>query len=264
MEARLDDRILIVTGSTQGVGLAVATAAARSGAAGIMLTGRDAGKGEAAAAALAREGTATGFVAADLIAADAPDRIFDAALARFGRVDMLVNAAGITDRGSLLDATPAFWDRLFAANARAPFFLMQRLVTHLRDRKAPGAIVNVLSINAHGGTPSLAVYSATKAALALLTKNAAHSHRFDGIRVNGINMGWTDTPGERQMQAVTLGHGEDWLAAASAEAPFGRILTPADIAGLAIFLLSDAGGPMTGAVIDQEQWVIGPRDESGA
>ena len=86
---------------------------------------------------------------------------------------------------------------------------MQRLVNHLRSRGAPGSIVNILSIHAHGGSPPLAVYASTKAALAGLTRNTAHAHRFDRIRVNGINVGWVDTPAERQMQAVTLGLGED-------------------------------------------------------
>ena len=91
----------------------------------------------------------------------------------------------------------------------------------------------------------------------MLTKNTAHAHRFDRIRVNGINVGWVDTPAERQMQAVTLGLGEKWLAEASARQPSGRLLKPDDVARLAIFLLGDASGPMTGAVIDQEQFVIG-------
>ena len=88
---------------------------------------------------------------------------------------------------------------------------MQCLVNHLRDRGAPGAIVNILSVHAHGGSPALAVYASTKAALAALTKNTAHAHRFDRIRANAINVGWVDTPAERQMQAVTLGGGEGWL-----------------------------------------------------
>ena len=121
-------------------------------------------------------------------------------------------------------------------------------------------MVNIQSINAHGGTPELAVYAATKAALSLLTKNAAFSHRFDRIRINGINVGWTDTPAERHMQAVTLGQGEGWLDKAEKAQPFGRLLVPDDIARLALFLLGDESFPMTGAVIDHEQWVVGVRD----
>jgi NAD(P)-dependent dehydrogenase (short-subunit alcohol dehydrogenase family) len=124
-------------------------------------------------------------------------------------------------------------------------------------RSQGGAIVNILSINAHCGSPELAVYSATKGALATLTRNAANAHRFDRIRINGINVGWTDTPAERIMQAETLGHGPGWLDAANASQPFRRLLAADEVANLAVFLLSDASGPMTGALIDQEQWVVG-------
>ncbi len=199
-------------------------------------------------------------MAADLEDASAPDLIFEAALDRFGRVDALVNCAGLTNRGSLAEADLKLWERLYAVNARAPFFLMQRLVNHLRGRGAPGSIVNILSVHAHGGAPELAVYASTKAALAGLTKNAAHAHRFDRIRVNGINVGWVDTPAERHMQAVTLGKGEGWLADAAAAMPSGRLLTADDVARLALFLLSEASEPMTGALIDQAQFVFGALD----
>src|SRR5262249_23222276 len=147
-------------------------------------------------------GARAAFAPAELTEGGAADWTFDAALEAFGRVDGLVNAGALTDRASVAEGSMALWDSLFAANARAPFFLMQHLINHLREREAPGSIVNILSINVHGGLPSLAVYSAAKAALALLTKNAAFAHRFDRIRINGINVGWTDTPAERHMQAV--------------------------------------------------------------
>jgi NAD(P)-dependent dehydrogenase (short-subunit alcohol dehydrogenase family) len=253
-------RIVIVTGSTQGVGLAIAKAAAYAGAGGLVLTGRDASKGAAAAAEVGRNGTPALFVRADLEQSEAPDLIFDAALKRFGQVDGLVNSAALTDRGSLVDADIKFWDRLFAVNARAPFFLMQRLVNHLRERKAPGSIVNILSVHARGGAPELAVYASSKSALAGLTKNSAHAHRFDRIRINGVILGWVDSPGERQMQAVTLGKGEGWLADAAARMPFGRLLNPDDVARLSLFLLSDASEPMSGALIDYTQNVFGALD----
>jgi NAD(P)-dependent dehydrogenase (short-subunit alcohol dehydrogenase family) len=112
-------------------------------------------------------------------------------------------------------------------------------------------------MHAHGGGSALAVYASTKAALAALTKNAAQAHRFDRIRINAINVGWVDTPAEHQMQAVTLGQGDEWLSRASAAQPFGRLITPDEVARLALFLLSDESGVMTGAVIDQEQSVVG-------
>ena len=186
--------------------------------------------------------------------------IFDAALNRFGRVDALVNSAALTDRGSLAEADLTLWERLFAVNARAPFFLMQRLVNHLRERGASGSIVNILSVHARGGAPELAVYAATKSALAGLTKNVAHAHRFDRVRANGVILGWVDTPAERHMQAVTLDKGEGWLAEAAASMPFGRLLTPEDVARLSLFLISDPSEPMTGALIDYAQLVFGGLD----
>ncbi|TPK73255.1 SDR family oxidoreductase [Mesorhizobium sp. B2-4-18] len=257
MEIRLEGKVALVTGSTQGIGRAIAGTLARSGAAGLLITGRDSKRGEAVAAELSAIGTPTLFVAADLGDPETPALLAQACIDRFGRIDGLVNAAGLTDRASFLDATPDDWSALFAVNARAPFFLMQAAIADMKKRGQGGAIVNILSINAHCGSPELAVYSATKGALATLTKNAANAHRFDRIRVNGINVGWTDTPAERIMQAQTLGNGPGWLDAANAAQPFGRLLKPDDIANLAVFLLSDAAGPMTGAVIDQEQSVIG-------
>ena len=257
MEIRLDGKVILITGSTQGVGLATARLAASSGAAGIMVTGRNSERGKAAVAEIARLGAKAEFVAGDLADPAAPPAIVNACIEKFGRVDGLVNAAALTDRASLLDGTVEFWNRMFSANTRAPFFLMQHCVQDMRKRKAPGTIVNVLSVNIHCGLPSLAIYSASKGALAVLTKNVANAHKEDRIRVNGIVLGWTDTPGEREMQAKTLGRGEGWLDATNKAQPFGRLLSPEDVANLAVFLLSEAAGPMTGALIDQEQRVPG-------
>jgi NAD(P)-dependent dehydrogenase (short-subunit alcohol dehydrogenase family) len=261
MEIRVEDKVLLVTGGTQGLGRAVALESARSGAAGIFLTDRNEQRGAEVVSEILQLGATAAFVAADLNEQDAPARIISAAIDRFGRLDGLVNAAGLSDRGSVASADTALFDRLFAVNTRAPMFLMQGLIRHLRERKAPGSIVNILSFQAHGASTDLAIYGATKAALSLLTKNAAFSCRKDRIRVSGINLGWADTPGEREMQAVKLGKGESWLAEAESRMPWGRLIQPEDVARLTLFLLSDLSIPMTGALIDQEQYsVLGVRD----
>jgi NAD(P)-dependent dehydrogenase (short-subunit alcohol dehydrogenase family) len=257
MNISLNGKVILVTGSTQGVGHAIARLAATSGAAGVMVTGRNSQRGTTVVEEIHGLGGKAGFVAADLADPSAPEKVVAATIEKFGRVDGLVNAAALTDRATLLDGTVEFWNRMFSANARAPYFLMQHCVKDMQKRKAPGAIVNILSVNIHCGLPTLAIYSASKGALAVLTKNVANAHKTDRIRCNGIILGWTDTPAEREMQANTLGLGEDWLEDVEKQQPFGRLLKPEDVANLTVFLLSDAAGPMTGALIDQEQRVPG-------
>ena len=256
----MQSNVVLVTGATQGIGREIALASAKAGAAAVVVTGLEPELGNVVVAELEALGAKARFIGADLFDADAPDRIFDYALESFGRVDCLVNSAGITNRSAVADVSLDVWERLFAINARAPSFLMKRMIAHLKDRHSTGSILNILSMNAHGATPPLAIYAATKAALLLLTKNAAHAHRYDRIRINGINVGWVDSPAERQMQAVVLGKGEQWVEEANKHAPFGRLLSAQDVGRLALFLLSDASFPMTGSIVDQEQWVNGVRD----
>ena len=185
----------------------------------------------------------------------APQTITAAALAWFGRIDGLVNAAGDTSRAAFTDGTLSLWDQLFTVNARAPFFLMQAAIADMLGRKAQGAIVNIQSINAHCGLPELAIYSASKAALSTLTKNAAQAHMADRIRVNGINLGWVATETEDRLQRQALG--PDWLAKAAATMPLGRLIEAEEAGRLAVYLLSDASAPLSGTVIDLEQRVAG-------
>ena len=186
MEVRVDDKVLLVTAAVEGLGRAVALEAARSGAAAIILTDRNTQRGDKVVSEILKLGTKAALVAADLEEQGAPARIISAAIGQFGRLDGLVNAAGLSDRGSVAEADTALFDHLFAVNTRAPMFLMQGLIRHLKERKAPGSIVNILSFQAHGAAVNLAVYGATKAALSLLTKNAAFAHRKDRIGICGI------------------------------------------------------------------------------
>jgi NAD(P)-dependent dehydrogenase (short-subunit alcohol dehydrogenase family) len=257
MEVSLKDRVIIVTGGTQGVGEKSAALAAASGASGLLITGRNEARGKAVADRLSSATCRAVFFQAELGEPDAPDAVVKAALSTFGRVDGLVNAAAVTDRAGLDDATIEEWDRQFAINARAPFFLTQGVARDMKARKAPGSIVNILSVNAHCGSPELAIYSATKGAMLTVTRNTANSLLPDRIRVNGINLGWTLTPGEHEMQAHKLGKGENWAEEAAKTQPLGRMLTDDETAQLVVFLLSDASGLLTGSLIDLGQTVLG-------
>jgi NAD(P)-dependent dehydrogenase (short-subunit alcohol dehydrogenase family) len=180
-----------------------------------------------------------------------------ATIQQYGRIDGLVNAAGLTTRGSMLDTTPELFDQHISVNLRAPFFLMQAAIADMKQRGAPGSIVNVISIDSHGGQSFLAPYVAAKAGLAGLTKNAAHAHRWDRIRINGLNMGWSATDGENVTQQQAHGAGSDWQQQAAATLPMGKLGQVDEIADFVVFLLSDRSGVVTGSVIDWDQNVIG-------
>ncbi len=251
--------IFVVTGSTQGVGEAVALRLAEAGAAGLVICGRNRAQGERVAGAIERVGAAAEYVAADLADPEACRRVVRACDDRFGRVDGLVNAAGVTDRGTIDDTSVELWDRMFAINARAPFVLMQEAIRIMRREGKGGAVVNIVTMSSHGGQPKLTAYCASKGALATLTRNVAHAVRFDRIRVNGVNIGWTATPNEHAIQ-LAEGQPEDWLARAEAAQPMGRLISCEDVANICLFLLGTASGVMTGSVIDCDQMVMGAYD----
>ena len=264
----LPDRVVLISGGTSGLGAAIARAAAREGAL-VAVTGRRREPGEALAAELAAaggngskggKGSKALFVQADVADVAQAQACVAAVIAEFGRVDSLVNAAGLTARGTLLDTTPDLFDAHIAVNLKAPFFLMQAVAADLVARQAPGTIVNVGSTSAHVGQPYLAPYVAAKAGLAGLTRNAAHAHRWDKIRINNLNIGWTDTAGEDATQRRFHSAGDDWRAKASASLPMGKLGQVDEIADFVVFLLSDRSGVVTSSVIDWDQNVLGGID----
>jgi NAD(P)-dependent dehydrogenase (short-subunit alcohol dehydrogenase family) len=255
----LQNKVVLVSGGTQGVGAGIARAAAEAGAS-VAISGRRADVGEAAAAALRASGAAVEYVSADVADVQAAQDTVRATVERFGRIDGLVNAAGLTTRGTLLDTTPELFDTHIAINLRAPFFLMQAAVADMIRRGEPGSIVNIISISALGGQPYLAPYVAAKAGLIGLTKNAAHAHRWDRIRINGINIGWTETEGEDATQRRFHGADDSWIEQAGKALPMGRLGQVSDVARLAVLLLSPESGVVTGSIIDWDQQVPGAHD----
>jgi NAD(P)-dependent dehydrogenase (short-subunit alcohol dehydrogenase family) len=256
MKTELESAVILVTGAAAGIGRAIAEHAAGEGVAGLFLTDID-GAGLSVVAEALKGQTEVHFHAVDLAGPTAPAAIFEQAKARFGGVTGLVNAAGITTRASFTNGSADLWDRLFAINARAPYLLMSAFINDARARETGGTIVNIQSMNAHCGAPELAIYASTKGALQTLTKNAANAHLRDGIRVNGINLGWTLTEAEDQIQSETHSAGLDWAQASGVGLPLGRLILPDEAARLAIYLLSPASAPMTGVSLDLEQSVVG-------
>lgn len=252
--SRLDGKVALVTGAAQGIGEATARLFAERGIKGLLLTDRNAEKGEAVARSL---GPVAKFVPADLEDLDAVRRLVPAALEAFGRIDILCNIAASTERGSILNTDQALFDRIFAVNVRAPFFLMQDAAKAMREQQSGGAMVNVSSVNAHVGSPVLSPYSASKAALVNLSKNTANALLWDRIRVNVLLPGWVDTPGEHETLKRFHNAPDNWLEEAEKKRPNGRLLKPDELARAIGYLVSAESGVMTGAVIDFEQGVAG-------
>lgn len=258
--SRLDGKIAVVTGGTQGVGEAIARELVARGLAGLVICGRQAEKGAAVARALADAGCDARYVAADLADLEQARAIMAACDAAFGRVDILINAAGITDRGNIFDTTPALFERMMAVNVRAPFFLIQDAVTIMRRERIAGSIVNIQSMSAHGGQAFIAAYCVSKGALATLTKNTANALLKYRIRVNGLNIGWMNTPGEDRIMKTYHNAQDGWLDDAVKSRPFGRLIDPGEVARACGYLASAESGLMTGANIDFDQMVAGTSD----
>ena len=259
MMTLLDNKVVFISGGSQGLGAAIARAAVREGAR-VVVTGRRPEPGEKLVAEFAEQGVAALFVQADVSDVAQAQAAVARAVEEFGRVDCLVNSAGLTSRGTLVDTTPELFDAHIAVNLRGPFFTMQAVVKDMLRRGAPGTIVNVISIAELGGQPYLAPYVAAKAGLAGVTRNAAHAHRWDHIRINGVDIGWTDSEGEDATQRAFHGAGDDWREKAAASVPMGKLGQVDEIADFVVFLLSDRSGVVTGSVIDWDQDVIGGSD----
>jgi NAD(P)-dependent dehydrogenase (short-subunit alcohol dehydrogenase family) len=256
----LEGKIAVVTGSTQGLGEAIAHLFAERGIAGLIVTGRNESNGARVKAALEDKGVKTVFVPADLSVMEDTDKIIAAADSAFGRVDVLVNSAGLTDRGTIWDTQPELFDRMFAINVRAPFFLMQQALKVMDRERIKGSIVNIISMSGHGGQSFITAYAASKGALITLTKNVAYSVMNRQIRVNGLTIGHMDTPGEDRIMKVFHGADDSWLQGAEAQKPFGRLLKPDEVARAVGFLASAESGLMTGSIIDFDQQVLGAGD----
>lgn len=262
MQGQFQGKVAVVTGGTQGLGAATATLFAERGIQGLVLCGRSAAKGEARAAALREKGVDARFVTADLGKVEDCRAVIAAADQVFGRLDILVNVAALTNRGTILDTSPALFDTLFNVNVRGPFFLMQEAIKVMRREKTEGAIVNISSMSSMGGQPFIAAYCASKGALDTLTRNTAFALLRNRIRVNSLNIGWMASDGEDRIQREEDGKPADWLENAAAAQPFGRLVDPQEVARAIAFLASEESGLMTGSIVNFDQATWGAYDET--
>ena len=254
---RVDGKVCVISGATQGLGAAIARRLAAAGAAGIVVTGRNEERGNA----VAKDITATSdvpalFVRGDLASVEDCRRMIAETEKRFGRVNVLVNAGASTERGTILDTSPDLFDKMFAINVRGPLFLMQEAIKLMIRDNIEGAICNIGSMSALSGQPFINPYCASKAALTTLTANTAFSVMRNRIRVNQLNVGWMASDNERELQAAETGD-PDWMEKAAARLPFGRLIDPEEAARAVNFLVSDDAGLMTGAIVNFDQTIWG-------
>lgn len=245
---RLANKVVIITGSTSGIGRAIAERCLREGAS-VLVHGLDAKDGPELLAAL---GERARFVAADLVDPASAPRLVEAAVAAFGKIDAVVNNAAAIVRSNLHNTKPEFFDRVMAVNVRAPLFLIQAAFAELK--KTQGCVLNIGSINSLSGESELLDYSISKGALQTLSRNLANAHGEDKVRVNHFNLGWVLSPNEYALQR-RLGQPEDWpQRVPKTYAPSGRLIVPEEIAAAAIYWIGDESRPISGSVVDLEQY----------
>jgi NAD(P)-dependent dehydrogenase (short-subunit alcohol dehydrogenase family) len=259
---RLNQKVIIVTGSTTGIGKAIACRCAAEGAS-VIIHGLEGDWGRDVVGELG-ETNAT-LLVADLAEESTPERLVNLAIDRFGRLDAVVNNAAIVASSNIQTTDKKFIERLIAINTVAPLMLIRSALPHLANNH--GCVLNIGSVNAYCGEPNLLAYSMSKGALMAMTRNLGDTlHREYGVRVNQINPGWVLTETEMTRKREH-GLNNDWYKdIPRVYAPSGRILWPAEIAAAAVYWLGDESGPVSGQVMDIEQYpFIGrnpPKDAS--
>jgi len=255
----LENKIVLITGAGNGIGAGVAQAMAEAGA-NVVCADINAEAAQQAADNAARAGVESLALAADVGDVDAIEAMLDAAMERFGRLDVIVNNAGVTRKAYIMDLTEADWDRIHRVNSKRVFFCLQGAARRMIEQGG-GRIINMASIAGRGyqGT-SNAAYAASKGAVIALTKTAAQQLGRHDITVNAICPGVTRTALLEQIFATQ--QETDGISRADAEAraarpiPLRRINEPEDIAAMAVFLASPGARNITGQAYNVDGGLI--------
>lgn len=254
---KFSNEIVLVTGGTQGLGRSIAKLFVQEGTRTIIITGRNENNANKVIKELEFLGAKAFFIKAELSDLKQCSNLIEEIDKKFGKINVLINSAALTDRGTILSTTPELFNKMININVRAPFFLIQACANIMRREKTGGAIVSISSIVAQGGPPHLAAYNLSKSALNNLTKTTAYALMRDNIRINTVCPGWMNTDGETLIQKKFHNANDDWITKAATRQPFGRLLEPDEIAKAVIFLCSKDSGLMTGSIIDFDQSVSG-------
>lgn len=247
MSGRVQDKVAIVTGGGTGIGQGIATLLSREGAR-VVVANRDPKTGEETVGQIRAAGGTALFQRTDITREAECAALVTAAVREFGRLDVLVNNAGIFPRATLEETTEELWDQIMAINLKGVFFCCKHAVPAMR-LSGGGSIVNIGSINGYIGGGNLFAYSISKGGLLTLTRNLARSLAHEQIRVNYLNPGWVITPGEIRIQGLE-GHDRDWLEERGAQMPLGRLQTPTDAAYGVLYLASDESSQVTGETLN--------------
>jgi NAD(P)-dependent dehydrogenase (short-subunit alcohol dehydrogenase family) len=251
---RLKDKVILVTGSTTGIGEGMARMFAREGAR-VVVHGIDEDRGNKVVSDIEAAGGQALLILGSLDDPAVPKQMIRDVIGKFGRIDGLVNNAALMARGNLETTDLEKFDRVIAVNLRAPFLLIQAALPHFR-KQGGGRVLNIGSINAYSGERNQCVYSISKGGLMTLTRNIADAYGAEGVRINQINVGWTLTPNEQKLK-VSEGMPPDWSSHVAKEyAPSGRILSPEDVAWAAVYFMSDEAPLINGTVMEMEQFPL--------
>lgn len=247
-----DSEVAVITGAAGGLGAALASAFTKAGYR-VFVTDRCAGALTDLTSTLRAAGAEIEGCAADLSIADQPRLVIEHAIEKFGRIDVLVNNAGISSAKPMWELTETDWDDVFDVNVKGLFFALQHAARQMFDKG--GSIVNIASVAGRAGRPALLHYAASKAAVISITRSAALALARHKVRVNAIAPGMIDTGMLRELQSALHSNGGP-ATPSTALIPLGRIAQPEEIVQAVLFLAGSSASYITGQTLNVDGGIV--------